>query len=172
MKKIIIGLLALVMLLGFAGCKKDAETSEWTETDVYFIYEENENDDWEYTDFSFTKPADGVSYDRVSCFVKKDSGITKCTQKEYFEYEDGAYKDGQLASDEYLFEFEEKTLESLANDWADFIKIKGYLIILKWGLPGSFEYSLTVPEDLSGKEIWTFDDGSTLTVYLELNMGT
>ncbi|MBR5646305.1 MAG: hypothetical protein IKX23_06660 [Treponema sp.] len=170
MKKLFIGLLALAMVFGFAGCNKDAETNEWTDTTVYLIYEEYGNDDWAYTDFSFTKPADDVSYEAVPCFVKKDSGIKRCTQREYFEYEDGAYKDGELAPDEYLFEFEEKTFESLTNDWVDCFKLEGYLIITKWGLAGPYEYSLTVPEELDGKEIWTFDDGSTLTIYFKLNM--
>ncbi|MCR5437345.1 MAG: hypothetical protein K6E97_09820 [Treponema sp.] len=168
MKKFIIGLLTLVMVFGFAGCKKDAEEDKWIDTEVYFIYEEYENDKWAYIGLSFTKPSEGVYYDRCPCFIKKDSGITKCTQMEYFEYENGAFKDGELAPDSYLFEFEETTIESLTYNFPDFLKLEGYLIICKGGLPGP-DYSLTVPEEIIAKEIWTFDDGSTLTVYQGLD---
>ena len=64
MKKIIIGLLALVMLLGFAGCKKDAE-GEWRAEKWYIWHDEP-------LEYSLTEPEE-ADYSVWTVFISENS---------------------------------------------------------------------------------------------------
>ena len=167
MKKLIIGLLAVAMMLGFASCNKDAETVEsgwytktvWSEEETLKLYwSEKDAKDAGY-------PDDGTWYSDT-VVIYNNAGFTALVKEDYY----APGENGQFAATPYHTavmknEADEPEPLVLPNTIEGWFEYEGMGIINGKAIISIGDYYSLSDEDAVRKEVWTFDDGTELTLY-------
>ena len=172
MKKLGICLLALAMVLGFASCNKDAETTSssnrWQKITVYY-FNDSVTNAITAVYFSEDDIPDGIDKDDLtylSCFIKKSSSITACTNTEKQEYDFDKNEYSPKENVAISFDFTELVLDgdsSVTTLNGGGYKYEGYVF---FDPCFAFVESLDEPKDPWLKYTYTFDDGSILETYV------
>lgn len=154
MKKLLLGLVALAMALAFVSCKKDAEVPEnaWQIGSIWWNEVEGEDAKVFFSEEEITAAGeDPESFYPFSVAYIRNPGFTKVTnlsvyslpsgEKTYENTEEYTLKNGTIVNETY----------GMFND-----------IVFVYGPENA---SLTQRDTDNEKAVFTFDDGSTLTLY-------
>lgn len=150
MKKLIIGLLALAIVFGFAGCKKDADES-WKEAEAYI----NNADHKIYLSLSELEKAGETNYSIEKVFVLKNPGFKKLVDYKEFNLETG--KMDYRWNEEYTLP---NTMDDFFNENMGILNNKA---IIWWT-----DAYLQRQTDSTHKAVYYFDDNSTLSLYADM----
>ena len=155
MKKLIIALVAFAMVFGFTGCKKDADEG-WKETELY-VKDVDEPEDCKIF-FSLSKlknAGENINdYFIIKVAVLKNPGFTKVSKYEFILLETGE----KLREVEDYFVFP-TTLEGFYEYVGNGIIDNTAIIYI------GDSASLKKSADSTHKSVYTFDDGTKLTIY-------
>ena len=173
MKKLFLSLIAVAMVLGFVSCSKDAaEAESWSEESVWVTWEYSDAiSDWYANGVYFSKDqipsnVDENDISEISAFVIKNSKVKQIKKIDYYTWNNSlsAYELDYSVTGEALPSLETLVENKSINSPDDFsyCTFAGYVIIRKYGR------SLTENSNNRGSKIvYTFDDGSTLTMFKE-----
>ena len=153
MKKLIIGLFALAMAFGFAGCKNDAD-AEWKESELYV---QNKGEQRIFLSLDALKKAgeNPNDYYHGKAVVLNNPGFKKIVKMQWIDLETGEI---------YEEENEEFVLPTTLEG---FYGCEGMGIINNKAIFDLVSYkSLKQKEDSEVKQVILFDDGTKLTLYM------
>jgi hypothetical protein len=153
MKKIIVGLLALVMLLGFAGCKKDAE-GEWRAEKWYILHDEP-------LEYSLTEPEE-ADYSVWTVFISENSVAENIVAIKFYCRE--------LENDNWVEIEGEDAIPAITEDFQDIrswgkVKKSGNKLLFVECTSGDIA-SLNIFEESNFKIRVKFDSGPDLVYYV------
>ena len=175
MRKVILCLLfAIAMVFGFTGCKNDApkepewHEGNWYEGTFYDVYVEDSEDDYHFEYYFSLQElnASGHVWNDISdlateCFMIDNPKFTKIIKREAYELE----SDELLATNNINLTVG-STVDELYYD-EKIIKLENRGLCLK---DHDYSMSLSRLSNSNVKQIWYFDDGTTLTFYGEFEL--
>lgn len=154
MKKLLLGLVALAMALAFVSCKKDAEVPEnaWQIGSIWWNNEDGEAAKVFFSEEEITAAGeDPESFDPYAVVYFRNPGFTKVTWVTYYTLPSDEYD----SSDEGEHSFTNGTIE---DETYGMINDIVFIIVPE-------DASFTQRDTDNEKAVYTFDDGSTLTLY-------